>query len=59
MIYPAFQCLYRENYVFLQVGFQHLAYEKREDIQSYGAERLFGKSEPCSVKAFNQQYLLV
>ena len=34
----------RENYVFLQVGFQHLAYEKREDIASYGLESLLGKS---------------
>lgn len=42
MTFPALQCLYRENYVYLQVGFQHLAYEKREDIQSYGPESLFG-----------------
>lgn len=35
--------IYRENYVFLQVGFQHLAYEKREDVPSYEAESLFGK----------------
>lgn len=34
----------REKYVFLQLGFQHLAYEKREDIGSYGLESLLGKS---------------
>ncbi|KAJ7378364.1 hypothetical protein OS493_023619 [Desmophyllum pertusum] len=33
----------RENYVFLEVGFQHLAYEIREDVPSYGAESLFGE----------------
>ncbi|KAL9956696.1 hypothetical protein ACROYT_G038216 [Oculina patagonica] len=33
----------RDNYVFLQIGFQHLAYEKREDVSSYGTESLFGE----------------
>ncbi|KAL9956700.1 hypothetical protein ACROYT_G038221 [Oculina patagonica] len=33
----------RENYVFLQIGFKHLAYENREDIPSYGTESLFGE----------------
>ena len=35
---------YRQNYVFLQLGFQNLAYEKREDVPSYGLESLLGKS---------------
>ena len=35
---------HRANYVFLQLGFQHLAYEKREDVPSYGLESLLGKS---------------
>ena len=34
----------RANYVFLQLGFQLLAYEKREDVPSYGLESLLGKS---------------
>ena len=42
----------RENYVFLQVGFQHLAYEKREDIASYGLESLLGKSNTDINKCF-------
>ncbi|XP_068728855.1 acid-sensing ion channel 1-like [Montipora capricornis] len=33
----------RANYVFLQLGFQHLAYEKREDVPSYGLESLLGE----------------
>ncbi|PFX31898.1 Acid-sensing ion channel 1 [Stylophora pistillata] len=33
----------RDNYVFLQVGFQHLAYEKREDVPSYKLESLLGE----------------
>ncbi|XP_073245987.1 acid-sensing ion channel 2-like [Porites lutea] len=33
----------QENYVFLQVGFQRLSYEMREDVPSYGAESLFGE----------------
>ena len=33
----------RENYVFLQVGFQRLSYEMREDVPSYGSESLFGE----------------
>ncbi|XP_078348652.1 acid-sensing ion channel 2-like isoform X1 [Oculina patagonica] len=33
----------KENYVFLQVGFQHLAYEQREDVSTYGAESLLGE----------------
>ena len=36
---------HRTNYVFLQLGFQHLAYEKREDVPSYGLESLLGKSK--------------
>jgi len=36
---------HRANYVFLQLGFQHLAYERREDVPSYGLESLFGKSK--------------
>ena len=34
---------YRENYILLQIGFRHLAYEKREVVASYGMESLFGK----------------
>ena len=33
----------RDNYVYLQMVFEHLTYEKREDIPSYGAESPFGK----------------
>ncbi|KAJ7378365.1 hypothetical protein OS493_023620 [Desmophyllum pertusum] len=33
----------KENYVFLQVGFQRLSYEKREDVSSYGMESLLGE----------------
>ncbi|KAJ7378369.1 hypothetical protein OS493_023624 [Desmophyllum pertusum] len=33
----------KENYVFLQVGFQHLACEKREDVSGYGMESLLGE----------------
>ncbi|XP_078348643.1 acid-sensing ion channel 2-like [Oculina patagonica] len=33
----------QENYVFLQVGFQHMAYEKRQEFPSYGPESLFGE----------------
>ena len=36
--------LVSENYVYLQVGFQFLSYEKREDVPGYTAESLFGKS---------------
>ena len=35
--------LVSENYVYLQVGFQFLSYEKREDVPGYTAESLFGK----------------
>ena len=29
--------------MFLQVGFQRLSYEMREDVPSYGSESLFGE----------------
>lgn len=33
----------RENYALLQIGFTRLAYERLEDISSYGTESLFGE----------------
>ncbi|XP_078348641.1 acid-sensing ion channel 2-like isoform X3 [Oculina patagonica] len=33
----------QENYIFLQVGFQHMTYEKRQEFPSYGPESLFGE----------------
>lgn len=33
----------KQNYVFLQVGFQHLSYETREVVATYGSESLFGE----------------
>ena len=33
----------RENFIYLQVGYQHLSYEKRQYLPSYGAESLFGE----------------
>lgn len=59
LIIPALQRMHRENYVFLQVGFQHLAYELREDVPSYGTESLFGKCKPCFAEALNQRSLRV
>lgn len=58
---------FRQNYVFLQVGFQHLAYEKREDVPSYGLERLFGKwntdiytkSRPVHTNAFSDHHRII
>ena len=44
LIYAFLVHPHRANYVFLQLGFQHLAYEKREDVPSYGLESLLGKS---------------
>lgn len=32
-----------ENFVYLQVGFQYLSYEKREDVPSHTDESLFGE----------------
>lgn len=34
---------YRQNYVFLQVGFQRISFETREEFASYGPESLLGK----------------
>ena len=58
---------FRQNYAFLQVGFQHLAYEKREDVPSYGLERLFGKSNtdiytrsrPVHTNAFSDHHRII
>ena len=35
--------LHRKNFVFLQVGFQKLGYEKRKDEESYVIQSLLGK----------------
>ena len=50
---------YRENYVFLQVGFQHLAYEMREDVPGYEAESLFGKENYILGEMNRGGYLLL
>ncbi|KAL9956697.1 hypothetical protein ACROYT_G038218 [Oculina patagonica] len=33
----------QENFVFLQVGFEHMEYEKHQEFPSYGPESLFGE----------------
>lgn len=37
------QIIFRQNYVFLQVGFQRMSYEKRVECSSYGPVSLFGE----------------
>ncbi|KAL9956701.1 hypothetical protein ACROYT_G038222 [Oculina patagonica] len=46
----------RENYVFLQVGFKHLAYENREDVPSYGTESLFVRALYCYVCSSDESF---